>query len=59
MGGTAVGFAVGLGVGAAMTFVQIGGKNLGDWTGDTGEEIWNVGKKIGKEFFKGIKGLFG
>lgn len=59
VGGTAVGFAVGLGVGAAMTFVQIGGKNLGDWTGDTGEEIWNVGKKIGKEFFKGIKGLFG
>ena len=60
VGGTAVGFAVGLGVGAAMTFIHFGdGKSLGDWTGDTGEEIWNVGKKIGKEFFKGIKGLFG
>lgn len=45
--------------GAVIIFTQEGGKSLGDWAGDTGEEIWNIGKKIGKEFFKGIKGLFG
>ena len=59
VGGTAVGFAVGLGVGAAMTFVQIGGKNLGDWTGDVGEGIWNGLKGTGEGIFNGIKGLFG
>ena len=60
VGGTAVGFAVGLGVGAAMTFIHFGdGKSLGDWTGDVGEGIWNGLKGTGESILNGIKGLFG
>ena len=42
-----------------MTFAQIGGKNLGDWTGDVGEGIWNGLKGAGEGIFNRIKGLFG
>ena len=47
VGGTAVGLAVGVGVGLVMSIDTGDGKSLGDRFADLGENVWN-----------GLKGLF-
>ena len=59
VGGTAVGFAVGLGVGALMMAPTGDGKNVGDRFADLGEWGWNGIKGTGENFLNTIKGFFG
>ena len=47
VGGTAVGLAVGVGVGLVMSIDTGDGKTVGDRFADLGENVWN-----------GLKGLF-
>ena len=42
-----------------MTFIQAGGKSLGDLAGDAGEGLWNGLKGAGERIFNDIKGFFG
>ena len=46
VGGTAVGLAVGAGVGFVMSIETGEGKTVGDHIADLGEGIWNWGKGL-------------
>jgi len=46
VGGTAVGLAVGVGVGLVMSIDTGDGKTVGDRFADLGEGFWNWGKRI-------------